>query len=107
MSTLLSNCSLSAQPPLSSSQFRKNFTRTSNVYKSLGVYFYDISHITADHIHTWIEKDIVNWIYIGEVKEGTSHIPHGIGIQVDSYGDTQQFNNKDYLVVHIFYKIIN
>ena len=35
-----------------------------------------------------------DWIYIGEVKEGTDNTPHGIGIKVYSDGDTQQLNNK-------------
>ena len=32
---------------------------------------------------------------MGEVKEGTDDIPHGIGIKVFNDGYTQQFNNKD------------
>ena len=31
-----------------------------------------------------------DWLYIGEAKEGTDHIPHGIGIQVGKYGDIKE-----------------
>ena len=40
-------------------------------------------HCTTDHIHTCTCKsDNDGWIYIGEVKQGTDDIPHGIGIQL-------------------------
>ena len=73
--------------------FRSNFIYNSDVYKRLGQFDYTKQHLRTDHIHTCFEKDI--WIYIGEVKEGTDHIPHGIGIQVWRNGFTQQLNNND------------
>ena len=54
---------------------------------------YDKHHYTSDNIHTIIEGENDNnyeWIYIGEVKEGTDHIPHGIGIKVLSNGDIEE-----------------
>ena len=35
------------------------------------------------------------WIYIGEVKEGTDDTPYGIGIRVVNDGSTQQLNDND------------
>ena len=54
---------------------------------------YGQPNCTTDHIKTCIND---NWIYIGEVKEGTGNTSHGIGIRVEwSHGFTQQLNNKD------------
>ena len=71
--------------PSSHFLFRKEFTERSDTYKELGQFSYDQPHCTKYHITTCIHN---KWIYIGEVKEGTDDIPHGIGIQVDSRGDT-------------------
>ena len=60
----------------------------------MGEFDYGQPHCTTDHIHTRIDEDN-RWIYIGEVEEGTDNIPHGIGIQVWSHGNTQQLSNKD------------
>ena len=90
--------SFHTQPPLSHSLFRYWFTRSSNTHKSSGQFSYDQLPCTTDRIQTCIEEKNHNnyeWIYVGEVKQGTDHIPHGIGIQVWSNGSTQQFNNKD------------
>ena len=91
--------SFHTQPPLSHFLFRVAFGNNSNTYKRLGQFSYDQHHYTTDHIHTCIKGENDNnydWIYIGEVKEGTDHIPHGIGIKVWSKdGSTQQLNNKD------------
>ena len=91
---LLSSC-FTFTLPFSHSLFRKDFTTTSGVYKRLGQFDYGQPNCTTDHIKTCIEDAKYDWIYIGEVKEGTDDTPHGIGIQVDSGGYTQQFNNKD------------
>ena len=80
------------------SLFRKNFTKSSNIYKRYGQSSYDQHHCTTDHIHTCIKEENdnnVRWIYIGEIKEGTNDIPHGTGIQVYKDGNTQKFDNKD------------
>ena len=81
---------------LSHSLFRNWFPTASGVYKRLGQFDYGQPNCTTDHIKTCIHKDKYenDWIYIGEVKEGTDHTPHGIGIQVYKYGGTQQLNNK-------------
>ena len=96
---------------LSHSLFRDNFPTTSGKYRRLGQFNYGLPICSINHIRTCIElfngvdEDEVNferqqhhrfeeYIYIGEVKEGTDHIPHGIGIRVYSDGDTQQLNNK-------------
>ena len=53
----------------------------------MGQFSYDRHHCTTGHIQTYIKGENDNnyeWIYIGEVREGTDHIPHGIGIQVRS-----------------------
>ena len=92
MFILLSSCSTFTQP-LSHSLFRDWFTETSDVYKRLGQFDYGQPNCTTDHIKTCIDKKY-NWIYIGEVKEGTDDTRHGIGIQVWWRGDTQQLNNK-------------
>ena len=84
---------LNTQPPLSLSLFRKDFTKLSDVYNRLGQFDYGQQSCTTDHI-TCINKEN-DWIYIGEVKEeGTDDTPHGIGIKVNKYGDTQQLYNK-------------
>ena len=81
--------------PLSHSLFRSWFTTASDVYKRLGQFDYGQPSCTTDHIKTYIEKEEYNdWVYIGEVKEGTDDTKHGIGIQVSKYGGTQQFNKK-------------
>ena len=72
-----------------------DFPTTSGVYKRLGQFDYGQPNCTTDHIKTCIHGEYNNWIYIGEVKEGTDDTPHGIGIKVWSNGDTQQLNNKD------------
>ena len=83
-------------PQLSHSLFRSNFTITSGIYKRLGQFDYGQPHCITDHISICFGKDN-EWIYIGEVREGSYDIPHGIGIQVyDSGGSTQQLNYKDY-----------
>ena len=68
------------------------FTTSSGVYKRLGQFDYGQPNCTTDHIKTFIHKDKYgdDWIYIGEVKEGTDDTPHGIGIRVCKYGYTQQ-----------------
>ena len=69
---------------------------------------YDKHHYTSDNIHTIIEGENDNnyeWIYIGEVKEGTDHIPHGIGIKVLSNGDTHQLKIKIVIDISIKYNI--
>ena len=90
--------SFHTQPPLSHSLFRKNFTKNSNTYKRLGQFSYDQHHYTSDNIQTCIKEINDNnyeWIYIGEVREGTDHIPHGIGIKVWSKdGSTHQLKIK-------------
>ena len=58
----------------------------------MGQFSYGQPHCTADHIHTCIGD---NWIYIGEVKEGTDHILHGIGIRVDTDGNIKDGHWKD------------
>ena len=73
--------------------FRDWFTTTSKIYKRLGQFDYGQPNCTTDHIKTCIGRD-EDWIYIGEVKEGTDDTPHGIGIKVDRYGYTQQLNDK-------------
>ena len=85
------------QSSLSHSLFRENFTKSSSVHKRLEELSYDQPHCTTDHIRICFGKDEYGdrWIYIGEVKEGTDDVPHGIGIQVYSYGYTQQLDNKD------------
>ena len=67
-------------------------------YKRLGQFSYGQHRCTTDQIHTCIKganENNYEWIYMGEVKEGTDDIPHGIGIKVFNDGYTQQFNNKD------------
>ena len=83
-------------PPLSHSLFRERFTTASDVYKRLGQFDYGQPNCTIDHIKTCFGKDEYSfkWIYIGEMKEGTDDIPHGIGIWVWDNGHTQQLNNK-------------
>ena len=67
------------------------FPTTSGVYKRLGQFDYGQPNCTTDSIKTCIGKDIIsNWIYIGEVKEGTDDTPHGIGIRVNEYGGSIQ-----------------
>ena len=83
---------ISTQPPSSHSPFRKRFIRPSGVYKRLGQFNYGQPGYTADHITKCVDGN--QWIYIGEVKEGTDHTRHGIGIRVLSIGDTQQLNKK-------------
>ena len=100
MFTLLSSCSLLHSTPLSHSLFRERFTRLSEIYKRLGQFDYDQPNYTTDHIKTCIRNDDrhYNWIYIGEVKEGTGNTPHGIGIRVEWYDMgrvTQELNNKE------------
>ena len=59
----------------------------------LGEFDYDQLYINKDSIRTCISKYKNNdWIYIGEMKEGTDDIPHGIGIKVWDHGGTQQLN---------------
>ena len=84
------------QSPSSHFIFRNGFTKSSDVYKRLGQFDYDQPSCTTDHIRTCIHSGLYNnWIYIGEVKEGTDDTPHGIGIKVDGhYGVTHQLNNK-------------
>ena len=72
------------------------FPTTSGVYKRLGQFDYGQPNCTTDHIKTCIsEKKYNEWIYIGEVKEGTDDTPHGIGIRVYSGWGTQQLNGQD------------
>ena len=89
--------SFNTQSPLSHSLFRSNFTNNLKTYKKLGQFSYDQHHCIIDHIHTYIKGENghnARWIYIGNVKEGTDDIPHGIGIQVWDYGGTQLLNDK-------------
>ena len=87
--------------PLSHSLFREYFTTTSGVYKRLGQFDYGQPNCTTDHIKTCIHKDEDededgdDWIYIGEVKEGTDDTKHGIGIQVWSDGGIREGYWKD------------
>ena len=75
--------------------FRSNFAVPLDIYKRLGQFDYGQPHCTRDHIHACYRKyEYADWIYIGEVKEGTDDIPHGIGIQVAWHGGTQQLCNK-------------
>ena len=90
--------SFHTQPPLSHFLFRFAFENNLDTYKRLGQFSYDQHHCNTNHIQTYIKGENDNnyeWIYIGEVKVGTDHIPHGIGIKVLSNGDTQQFSSKD------------
>ena len=80
------------QPPSSHFLFRKYFTVRSDRYKELGQFSYDQPHCSKYHITTCIGKDN-KWIYIGEVKEGTDDIPHGIGIKVDCNVNAAIFRN--------------
>ena len=81
--------------PSSHSLFRERFSITSGVYKRLGQFDYGQPGCTTDYIKTCIHKEEYNdWIYIGEMKEGTDDTPHGIGIRVYGGGYTQQFNKK-------------
>ena len=82
--TLLVVGNIRTQSPSSHSLFRSLLTTTSKIYKRLGQFDYGQPNCTTDHINTCINEE--NWIYIGEVKEGTDHTPHGIGIQVWSLG---------------------
>ena len=62
----------------------------------MGQFDYGQPNCTTDHIKTCIGRDEDgDWIYIGEVKEGTDDTPHGSGIRVGIDGDTQQLSNKD------------
>ena len=91
--TVVQMLNFQTQPPSLHFLFRKDFTVRSDKYKELGQFSYDQPHCTTHHISTCIHKDNY-WIYIGEVKEGTDDIPHGLGIQVNNSGNTQQLNNK-------------
>ena len=82
------------QPPSLHFLFRKDFTVRSDKYKELGQFSYDQPHCTTHHISTCIHKDNY-WIYIGEVKEGTDDIPHGLGIQVNNSGNIYEGYWKD------------
>ena len=93
--TVVQLLNIRTQPPSSHSLFRQGLTKPSSVYKRLGQFDYGQPNCTTDHIKTIIHKEKYNeWIYIGEVKEGTDDTEHGIGIKVCS-GGTQQFSNKD------------
>ena len=66
-----------------------------DIYKRLGQFDYAQSLCSTDHhFQTFRDEDDNEWIYIGEVKEGTDDIPHGIGIKVWWRGGTQLLNNK-------------
>ena len=61
---------------------------------------YGQPNCTTHHIKTCIGNEYgdfyeYEWIYIGEVKEGTDDTPHGIGIRVSNIGYTQQLYNND------------
>ena len=83
------------QPLSTHSLFRDGFTEASGVYKRLGQFDYGQPSCTTYYVYTCIIEKDNDWIYIGEVKEGTHDTPHGIGIQVWKSGHTQQLNNKD------------
>ena len=74
-------------------KFSWRSVRPSEIYNQLGQFSYGQPHYTKDCINACIEEDY-NWIYVGEVKEGTDDIPHGIGIKVYYDGSTQQLNDK-------------
>ena len=89
--------SFHTQPSLSHSLFSNIYSENSIWYRQWGQFSYDLHHCTTDHIHACIK--VINdnnseWVYVGEVKQGTDHIPHGIGIKVWKKGDTQQLKNK-------------
>ena len=85
------------QPQSTHSLFRDGFTKASGVYKRLGQFDYGQPSCTTYYVYTCIHKDKYDeWIYIGEVKEGTDDTPHGIGIQVIwSSGDIREGYWKD------------
>ena len=94
--TVVQLLNIRTQPPSSHSLFREGFTTSSGNYNRLGQFDYGQPSCTTDHIKTCIHKEEYNnWIYIGEVKEGTDDTPHGIGIRVNSWGGTQQLSNKN------------
>ena len=90
--TVVQLLNIRTQSPSSHSLSRKDFTRSSGVYKRLGQFDYGQQSCTTHHITTCIKYN--EWIYIGEVKEGTDDTPHGIGIRVDKNGSTQHLINK-------------
>ena len=58
----------------------------------MGDFAYGQPHCTTDLIQTCYgqkEHNFYKWIYIGQVKEGTNDIPHGVGIKLYRYGNTQ------------------
>ena len=94
--TLLSKCLIFTHPPLPFFLFRARFAIISNTYKRLGQFDYYQSHWNTGHIHTCIGKhNGSNWIYIGEVKEGTDNMRHGIGIELRDYGHIKEGYWKD------------
>ena len=84
------------QPPPSHSLFRDYFAKPSEIHKRLGQFDYRQPNCITHHIKKCFGNSCYgNWVYIGEVKEGTYDTPHGIGIRVWYGGSIDEGYWKD------------